>query len=221
MRHANFAHLRAHSAYSLSEGALTIKELVKLCQENEMPAVAITDTGNLFGALEFAMAAAAGGVQPIVGVQLAIARETVGALPAAAATASDQLVLLAQNEDGYQNLLNLVSKPYLDGLEGDQAILRVGDLAEWTAGLLALTGGPAGGVARLLAEGQGPAAEHLVAKLAELFPDRLYVEIQRHGLPIEDKTEPGLLDIAYRHNLPIVATNEAFFADRSMRWGIR
>ncbi len=212
MSPASFIHLRTHSAYSLSEGALTIKDLVRLCQDHAMPAVAITDTANLFGALEFSMAAAGAGVQPIVGVQLAIARSG-GTQPASLENA-DQLLLLAQNEAGYQNLLKLASKPYLEGPEVSEPVLQLHDLAGFTDGVIALTGGPQGGLARLLAEGQEQAATHLLEHLKELYPDRLYIEIQRHGLPIEDQTEPGLIDLAYEHNLPLVATNEAFFADR-------
>ena len=212
MTAASFIHLRAHSAYSLSEGALTIKDLVALCQDHAMPAVAITDTGNLFGALEFAMAAAGSGVQPIIGIQVAIAR-TAGGRSVTLENA-DQLVLLAQNETGYQNLLKLASKPYLSGDEVGDPVIELNDLNGLTDGVIAMTGGPCGGVARLIGEGQAQAANHLLEHLQQLYPGRLYIEIHRHGLGIEDQTEPGLIDLAYKHNLPLVATNEAFFADR-------
>src|ERR1044072_708902 len=91
MTSASFIHLHVHSAYSLAEGAIPVEELVGLCQENKMPAVAVTDTGNLFGALEFAMTAAKGGVQPIIGCQIRLGLE------------AHQLVLLAQSEAGYRN----------------------------------------------------------------------------------------------------------------------
>src|SRR4051812_32621573 len=109
MPHSDFVHLRVHSAFSLSEGAIKIKDLVKLAVKKGMPAVAITDTGNLFGGLEFSLAAAGEGVQPIIGCQMAL-RRTDGTPKSGLALAPDQLVLLTQNEEGYENLLKLVSK---------------------------------------------------------------------------------------------------------------
>jgi len=107
---ADFVHLRVHSAYSLSEGAIKVKQLVKLCQTNGMPAVAITDTGNLFGALEFSVACAEAGIQPIIGVQLHVRRDDDAPRAAAGRKPEpDQLVLLVQNREGYANLLQLVS----------------------------------------------------------------------------------------------------------------
>ena len=124
MTHADFIHLRVHSAYSLSTGAIRTKELVKLCQRYRMPAVAITDAGNLFGALEFATAAAEAGVQPIIGCELSIRRAEAGE-PAARlarvgpAPAPDKLVLLVQDRRGYANLLKLVSKAFLESDPGE------------------------------------------------------------------------------------------------------
>jgi len=171
MTHADFVHLRVHSAYSLSEGAIKIKDLIKLCRKERMPAVAVTDTGNLFGALEFATAAADEGIQPIVGVQLGIKRAaavTPGRV--VARTEPDQLVLLAQSELGYANLIKLVSQGCLENEEGHPAILPLDALAGQTEGLIALTGGPAGPVGRLLLEGQRPAAEAMLAELADFSP---------------------------------------------------
>src|SRR6516225_9839922 len=110
MPHADFVHLRVHSAYSLSEGAIKIKRLIELCRQHAMPAVAITDTGNLFGALEFAQAAEAAGVQPIIGCQLAVRREDGegrGSGHAPLKAAADPLVLLVKDEAGYRSLLKL------------------------------------------------------------------------------------------------------------------
>ncbi len=127
MAHADFVHLRVHTAYSLSEGAIKIEELVKLCRRERMPAVAITDSGNLFGALEFALAAAAAGVQPIIGCQLAIRRDVDGGGPAARAS-RDHLVVLVQDEVGYRNLLSLVSRAYLGGGADEAPLLPLDDL---------------------------------------------------------------------------------------------
>ncbi|HYG84896.1 MAG TPA: DNA polymerase III subunit alpha [Azospirillum sp.] len=223
MPHADFVHLRVHSAYSLSEGAIKVKELVKLCAKQHMPAVAVTDTGNLFGALEFALAAMDVGVQPIIGTVLGITR--VGpangrpGVPGKAASTPDQLVLLCQNQDGYQNLMKLVSKAFLesDPMAGPQVDLSA--LEGHSDGLIALTGGPQGPVGRLLGEGQKDAAVAVLETLKRLFPGRLYVELQRHGqhfAAIEDAVEPGLIDLAYAHDLPLVATNDCYFATEDM-----
>ncbi len=216
MPRAEFVHLRVHSAYSLSEGAIPVKTLVKVCREQDMPAVAITDTGNLFGALEFAQTAQQAGVQPIIGCQLDVSRDAPTrdfGEPRNNGTAPppDQLVLLVQNEAGYRNLMRLVSRAFLESEPSEAAQVGLTVLAEHAEGLLALTGGPGGAVGRLLAEGQRAAAEAMLRRLAGLFPGRLYVELQRHGLEVERRIEPGLLELAYAHDIPLVATNEAFF----------
>jgi DNA polymerase-3 subunit alpha len=217
LSHADFVHLRVHSAYSLSEGAIKVKDLIKLCKKEHMPAVAVTDTGNLFGALEFATAAADEGIQPIVGVQLGIKRNAapVPGRPGVRAE-PDQLVLLAQDETGYANLIKLVSQGCLENEEGNTAILPLESLAGLTDGIIALTGGVAGPVGRLLVDGQRPAAEAMLRHLAELFPGRLYVELMRHGLDDERRIEPVLVEMADAMGLPLVATNECFFADDGM-----
>ncbi len=213
MPHADFVHLRAHSAYSLSAGAIKVKELVGLCKKHGMPALALTDTGNLFGALEFAQAASEAGIQPIIGCELGLRRESDGrAIRIGPAPPPDSVVLLAQNERGYRNLLKLVSKSFLETAGGEPPQLDIAAFEGSSDGLLLLTGGPAGPLGRLLLEGQGPAAEALLARLALLFPGRLYVELMRHGLAAEDRIEAALIDLAYAHDLPLVATNGVFFA---------
>jgi DNA polymerase III subunit alpha len=211
--HADFVHLRAHSAYSLSAGAIKVKELVGLCKKHGMPALALTDTGNLFGALEFAQAASEAGIQPIIGCELGLRREGDGrAIRIGPAPPPDSVVLLAQNELGYRNLLKLVSKSFLETEGGEPPQLDMAALDGASDGLLLLTGGPAGPVGRLLLDGQGPAAEELLTRLAALFPGRLYVELMRHALAAEDRIEAAQIDLAYRYGLPLVATNGVFFA---------
>ncbi len=217
MPHAGFVHLRVHSAYSLLEGAIKIDDLVARCRRQAMPAVAVTDSGNLFGALEFALAAGGHGVQPIIGCQLAISREASQPLGGPAGRPDpDPIVLLVQNEDGYRNLMRLVSRAFLETPSGDAAQVAIADLEAMNAGLIALTGGPAGAVGRCLLEGQDGAAEAALAALAQIFPGRLYVEIMRHGLTGESRIEDRLIDLAYAHDLPLVATNEVFFAEAEM-----
>ena len=215
MPYAEFVHLRVHSAFSLLEGALKINELAKLCAEQRMPAVAITDTGNLFGALEFSTTMADAGIQPIIGCQIAVRREQSHASNGAILP-PDQLVLLVQNAEGYANLLKLVSISYLETDLGEPAQVALADFDNLSSGLLALTGGPMGGVGRLIREGHVSGAEAMLNQLYELFDDRLYVEIMRHGMPEETQIEKHLIDLAFRFDLPIVATNEAFFGDANM-----
>jgi len=214
MPHADFVHLRVHTAYSLSEGAIKIPELAGLCARERMPAVAITDTGNLFGVLEFSTACAEEGVQPIVGCQIALTNSDMSSN--GGPSAPDQLVLLVQDEDGYSNILKLISGAFLGSERGQVPQIDIDTLAERNSGLIALTGGAMGPVGRRLANGQTEAAETSLLELQEVFQDRLYVELMRHQLEVEDDIEPGLLDLADRHNLPLVATNEVFFADQSM-----
>jgi DNA polymerase-3 subunit alpha len=220
---ADFVHLRTHSAYSLSAGAITVKELVQLCRGEAMPAVAIADSGNLFGALEFATACAESGIQPIIGVEIALAGAAArGPRPGDGYGNGhghghgepDRIVLLVQSEAGYRNLMRLTSQAYLDGEAGAEPALTPADLAGANAGLICLAGGAAGPLGRLLAEGQGEAAAAMLAILKDLFPGRLYIELQRHGLPEEAKSEAALVDLAYAHDLPLVATNDAYFPDR-------
>ena len=180
-----------------------------------MPAVAITDSGNLFGALEFSVSMAEAGVQPIIGCQIGIRREqeqvSIGTAPA-----PDQLVLLAKDAEGYANLLKLVSASYLTGEDGELAQTSLDALKELNSGLIALTGGPKGSVGRMLFEGHLSGAEAMLGRLRDIFEDRLYVEIMRHGMPDEQQIETDLIDLAYRFDLPIVATNDAYFAESEM-----
>jgi DNA polymerase-3 subunit alpha len=221
MAHADFVHLRVHTAYSLLEGALKIAKLAELCRKYGMPACAMTDSRNLFGAYEFSMALAENGVQPIMGCELAIRREDSGNLQAgfganARAAMPDKMVVLVQSEAGYSNLSRLLSRAYLEGVPGEPAQVSLGDLTASSEGLIALTGGTDGPVGRLLLAGQDDAARARLQALNEAFAGRLYVELQRHGLEEEARIEARLLDLAYELNLPLVATNNVFFSDEGM-----
>ncbi|HEY1931148.1 MAG TPA: DNA polymerase III subunit alpha [Acetobacteraceae bacterium] len=210
MPHTDFVHLRAHSAYSLSEGAIKVEKLPALARDARMPAVAITDTGNLFGALEFSQACTGKGIQPIIGCQLALTRADNPRL------APDPIVLLAQNAEGLANLQRLSSAGFLDSDPGQKAQLPFERIAQHAAGLILLTGGTTGPLARLLAEGQQPEADRLLACFVEAFPDRTVMELHRHGLAIEKAIEPGMIALADAHGIPLVATNDCFFATPSM-----
>jgi DNA polymerase III subunit alpha len=211
MTHADFVHLRLHTAYSLSEGAIQIKTLIPLCERGHMPAIAVTDTGNLFGALEFSEAAAAVGIQPIIGCALAVRTVAPDGDGGSILDAPPRMVFLAQNEIGYRNLLQLSSRAYLETDGGDTPHVTMAMMREYGDGLIVLSGGADGPVGRMLQEGQSAAGRLLMEQLAGIYPGRLYVELQRHGLPSEEQTEPEFLDIAYALDLPIVATNDVLF----------
>jgi len=223
MSHAGFVHLRVHTAYSLSEGAIQVKELVKQCQGMKMPALAVTDTNNMFGAIEFSGAAKGGGIQPILGCQLGITPQAVddgdgGALSKRSSRPPEpeQLVLLVQNETGYANIMKLVSKAYLETEDNAEPQIPLAALEGLTDGLIALTGGPQGSIGQALVREYFEQAEEILLKLTEYFPGRLYMEIMRHGVPDEAKTEKQFIDLAFKHDIPLVATNEAFFVSSEM-----
>ncbi len=208
-----FIHLRVHTEHSLLEGAVPVKTLPGLAAAGGMPAVAVTDTNNMFCALEFSEAAAKAGVQPIIGCQLDMAY--LPAEPGKRAERPRPIVLLAQNEAGYLNLMKLNSALYL-GDRNELPQVSLDDLARHCDGLICLTGGPDGPLGQLLQQGQSQKAADLVAKLAECFPDRLYIELQRHpgegGQPqSEQLTERGHIELAYGNDLPLVATNDVYF----------
>ncbi|PCI38568.1 MAG: DNA polymerase III subunit alpha [Rhodospirillaceae bacterium] len=219
MAHASFVHLRVHSAYSLSEGAIRIPNLVEYCTVSKMPAVAVTDTNNLFGALEFSQTASKSGIQPIIGCQLALNREGPG-VPQPGRTmtafAPDQVVVLVQSDEGYRNLLKLLSIAYMDSEDVEDPKVTFADLDKHAAGLILLTGSVKGPVGRALVDGQDELAQDLLERLHKSFGDRLYIELQRHGLRDEAKIEPALLNMAYDMGIGLVATNECFFPDQKM-----
>jgi len=210
MPHADFVHLHVHSAYSLSEGAIKADKIATLAHDAAMPAVAITDTANLFGALEFSQACVAKGVQPIIGCQLGLAREDNPQF------ASDPIVALAQDATGLANLQRLSSLGFLETASGSRAQLPFDTLAANADGLILLTGGTAGPIARRLAEGQRRDAEALLRRLAEAFAGRTVVELHRHGTETDRAIEPGLIGLADTAGLPLVATNDCYFARPEM-----
>jgi DNA polymerase-3 subunit alpha len=214
---ANFVHLRVKSAYSLLEGALRPKDLSRLARDAGMPAVAVTDVNNLFGVYEISDTLAKAGVQPIVGCLLSVDLEE-NPQPNALAVRRKppHLPLLVQNEAGYQNLTKLLSAAYLQAEPGDFPHVKAALLAAHAEGLIALTGGPGGPLNRLIVDGQPDAAAPLLDRLAAMFPQRLYVELQRHGLAEERAAEERLIDLAYDKALPLVATNDVHFGPEDM-----
>ena len=212
-----FVHLRVHSAYSLLEGALPLKKILGKAVADDQPAIAITDTNNLFVALEFSQKAIGDGVQPIIGCQLSIDMEdSTGEKRGGNGHAPDlpAIVVLASDADGYERLVDLVSRAYLGGDAGQPVHVKMSWLEEsGTEGLIALTGAGGGPVDRMLRDGHVSSAELRLRALKDLFGDRLYVELQRHG-NYDRGHERRMVQLAYDHDLPLVATNEAFFPAR-------
>ena len=219
LQDVGFVHLHVHTSFSLREGALSIAKLGKFAAADRQPAIAITDTNNLFGALEFSEKLAKDGLQPIVGIQLTVDfgdGATLGGRPhEQRELGRGSIVLLAQSEQGYMNLMDLGSRAWLDPEAGDTPHVLMRHFTGATEGVIALTGGPSGGLDRLLAMGRTEPAAQRLSALQALFPKRLYAELQRHGGASEKEVEPLLLDLAYERGLPLVATNEPFFAARS------
>ncbi len=217
-RPPQFIHLRLHTEYSLLEGAVRLNTLAGLCRKARMPAVAVTDTNNMFAALEFSISAADAGIQPIIGCQVDLTYLTTQ--PGEKPKTPAPLVLLAQNEQGYRNLMKLNSCLYI-GKDGQIPQVTPEQLETHADGLICLTGGPDGPVGILLQTARRAAADTLMRRLAGTFPDRLYVELQRHpdetGQPeAERRSERGHLEMAYALNLPIVATNDVYFPTADM-----
>jgi DNA polymerase-3 subunit alpha len=219
MSQARFIHLRVHTEHSLLEGAVPVKTLIKLAKAADMPAVAVTDTNNMFAALEFSVSALAEGVQPIVGCQVSVAYEVPG--PGEKAKPAAPLVLLAKNEVGYLNLMKLNSCLYIDKA-GALPQVTLEELERFSAGVICLTGGSDGPLGRMILAGHLPKARALVQRLAAAYPDRLYVELQRHpgeggALPEgEAASESAMVDLAYELGLPLVATNDVYFPKAEM-----
>ncbi|MGZ2411265.1 DNA polymerase III subunit alpha [Sphingomonas sp. F9_3S_D5_B_2] len=203
--------LRVLSSFTMLEGAMEPKTIAERAAKLGFPAIALTDRNGLYGAMPFSDACIAKGVQPIVGASLAVARPP----EIGGEAAIDWLVLLAQDETGYANLCKLVSSAHLERPVEQEPHVAFAALDGLSGGLIALTAGSEGALARLLADGQAHKAGAYLERLQRLFPARLYVEIARRSDPVEDAAEEALIDLAYSRDLPIVATNPAAYLDPS------
>jgi len=205
-----FVHLHVHTEYSLVDSVVRIPDLVAAAAAGGMPAVAITDQGNLFGLVKFYRAALAAGVQPIVGAEVWVAgpvEKGQGDRPEQA-----RLVLICRNEAGYRNLCRLLTRAWLEGQQGGLPQLRAGWLAEGAAaGLIALSGGRDGVLGRALLAGSRPLAERTAAEFRAWFNGDFYVELQRTGRPQDDDYLHAAVRFADEQALPVVATNDVRF----------
>ncbi|MEM9323617.1 MAG: PHP domain-containing protein, partial [Pseudomonadota bacterium] len=191
-----FVHLHVHTQYSLVDGLVRVPELVRQARDAGMPAVALTDAGNLFAMVKFYRQALAQGVKPIVGVELALVDDD-------DARTDDVLVVLCQDAAGYRNLTRLVTQSFLDGqLRGRPRVRRDWLTAETTSGLIALSGGFAGDVARLaLSRGHKAAGERLEAWRG-LFGDRYYLQVSRTGREVEERWLQHAVSLSAAHGVP-------------------
>ena len=211
MAYSPFVPLRVFSSYTMLEGAIEPKAIAKAARERGFPAIAVADRNGLYGVMAFGEACKAAGVQPIVGTLLSVARP--GQRLVNGAPLIDWLALYAQDDAGYDNLCALVSAAHLGRpVEQDPHVLLT-DIAGRTDGLICLTGGGEGALARLLAGEQKSAAEDYVEQLEALFGGRLYIELSRRGDATEIAAEDALIEMAYARALPIVATNPANFVE--------
>lgn len=207
-----FIHLRVHSSYSLSEGAIRPEELGKIAAKHNMPAVAIADSGNLFGLLETSTYCTKSGVQAIPAIEVnfyAFRPESENAVQHSIDYA--KLVLLAQNEVGYKNLLQLVSDSFLKGIDHTKPVVYLDELKKYSAGLICLSGGWNGVLDLAIRDNQISNALKLAEEFAKIFPNNFYIELNRFNQNKQAEVEVELLKIAKKLNLPLVATNNVFF----------
>ncbi|HWC56958.1 MAG TPA: DNA polymerase III subunit alpha, partial [Sphingomicrobium sp.] len=203
--------LRVFSSFTMLEGAMEPKTIASRAATLGFPAVAVTDRNGLYGVMPFSDACIAKGVQPIVGTMLAVSRPP----ELGGEQGIDWLVLLAKDDQGYANLCKLVSTAHLDRPIEEVPHISFSTLEGLNEGLIALTAGSEGALARFLSDGQQTKAEAYLDQLEKLFPDRLYIEIARRNDLMEEGAEETLIDLAYARNLPLVATNPATYLDPS------
>lgn len=215
MKRSGFVHLHNHTQYSLLDGASRIDDLVEKAKKFKMPAMAITDHGNMFGAIEFYKKTTKAGIKPIIGMEAYIAgtsrldHKRVPGYP----DGGFHLVLLVKNQKGYRNLMKLASAAYLEGFYHRPRIDRE-ILKEHASGLVALSACRKGEVQYWLAQGRQEKAEEAAQFYSELFQNDYYIELQDHGIPFEKENIPKLVSIAEKYGLPLTATNDCHYINR-------
>ncbi|MBK6716589.1 MAG: DNA polymerase III subunit alpha [Burkholderiales bacterium] len=212
-----FVHLRTHTEFSVVDGTLRVDDAVKAAAQDGQPAMAITDLANLFGGVKFYSGARKKGVQPILGADIWLEPEVAG--PASEPRAASRLLLLVQSKTGYLNLCELLSRAWVTNVQRNQAWVTWENLAELADGLIALSGAPLGGtgqggaIALAAAQGDMERAEALARRLAGLFPNRFYLELQRAGLPGQEAWVRAAVPLAAKLGLPVVATHPIQFLE--------
>ncbi|NNM29838.1 MAG: DNA polymerase III subunit alpha, partial [Akkermansiaceae bacterium] len=212
----SFVHLHLHTEYSTLDGAVRCKDVVKRAKELGMPAVAMTDHGNLFGAIEFYEAALAAGVKPILGCEIYLAPESLqDKKDVPGRKRATHLTLLAADNRGWENLVQLVTKGHLEGQYYGKPRVDRDELRAHAEGIICLSGCISGPVNEWLLKGETARARETMEELRDIFgPDNLYVEIQDHGLEAQQQVKPLLLEMAREMNLKPVAANDVHFLRR-------
>jgi len=212
---ADFVHLHNHSHYSLLDGACKIDDLINTCIEFGMNALALTDHGNMFGAIEFYTKALKAGIKPIIGAEVYIAPKSRFEKTASkgGSDASFHLILLAKNYEGYKNLMKLVSIGFLEGFyykpRIDKEILR-----DYSSGLVALSACLKGEVPQMILHNDFDHAEKAVLEFKEIFGNDYYLEIHRHNIPEEEIAIKGIGELSKKLDIPVVATNDTHYLKR-------
>lgn len=202
-----FIHLRLHTEYSLNNGITQIQPLIEKAVKNNMPAIALTDQSNLFAAIKFYKEALEAGIKPIIGTDVWLENNKQPTHPY-------RLTLLCQNDEGYKNLLILVSKSYVEGQAHNKAIIKHEWLKTLSAGMIALSGAHEGDIGEALLANDMKQAENLAAYWQALFPHRYFLELRRTGKTAEERYIDAALSLAEACNIPIVATNDIHFLER-------
>ena len=206
-----FVHLRVHTEYSLVDGLVRLKPLVKAAGEHGMPALAVTDEANLFGLVKFYKAAQGAGLKPVIGTDLWLANPHDEEHPY-------RLTLLAMNDTGYRNLTELISRGWMEGQRLGRAELKREWVLAQSEGLIALSGGRDGEVGRYLLSDHGAEARALLAEWNAAFPGRFYLELTRTGRPLEEECVHLSVDLAIETGTPVVATNDVRFLHKEDFW---
>ncbi len=216
MPSADFVHLHLHTQYSLLDGAIRIPDLIAKVKEYKMPAVAVTDHGNLFGAMEFYTQVQASGIKPIIGCEVYVAPGSRFEQSAKVGeTTSYHLVLLCENEKGYRNLCKLVTKGFQEGFYYKPRIDR-DLLQEYHEGLVCLSGCLSGEVPSRIVAGDKKGALKCASWYRDLFtPERYYLELQENAIEDQKKANQGLISLAKKLDLKVVATNDCHYLDRT------
>ena len=201
-----FVHLRQYSSYSLLESSFRINDIINLCKEHEMPAIALTDKKNLFGAFEFSLEAQKNGIQPILGIELELKKTDHLELPS-------HILLLIKNYQGYKNIINLMTKFYSIN---EINLINFDDLKKNSSGLICLSGGINGPIGKSILSKNKLTAEKLLNDFKSIYKEDFYIELTRSGLEDENKTENFFLSSAAKFNIPLVATNNNYFSDIDM-----
>jgi len=214
MDYSDFVHLHVHSQFSLLDGAIKIDELVTRAAELKMPAVAVTDHGAMFGAIEFYEKALSKGVKPVIGCEVYVAPGSrKERSPGPNGETALHLVLLCENAEGYRNLCRLVSLGYLEGFYRKPRIDHE-LLEEYNKGLIAMSACLKGELSHNLLNGKKDEARRVAEFYKEVFGDRFYVEIQRNGVDIQNEVNPRLIELAREMDIPLIATNDCHYLDK-------